>query len=751
VASKPSATSALTFPSPQVKESRAAQTTGLRDPHALAGSATRDYPNPRTETRPKVGLRADKPVKGGALVTHSKRAFNMARLVKSVGVRPHGVHDLPRVSWASWLGLLAVVSTNGCGTHANKLTTDTLSPDSVPDAATDGAVASTLDIRPRAAYVVPGGHMVFTAYSSNVVTTDVSWSVVESDGGQIDDVGSYTAPLTIPGASVTYHIQVKSKSDNALAKAAVEVSLPTYDSVSKACASEPMPSTGTTYYYCDCGTGSQDSCVHGDDSNPGTDPLLPRRTIADAAKRFASMAAYDTVALCQGGAFNSAGLLDLGSSHCASDLKTTCNELRDYQSPVFDGKGKKPQINASPGYVGSLFTSDGPGKGGIRFLNLRLLGDGKTTGGQGFFMYNAAHDLTMCNLEIEAFDVAINNNNNGPQGITSRIVVTGSKFTNNLTQGYLGGSSDSEISYSQFEGNGCDNTRDHAMYLSSDKEIRNLAAIGNHIHGQIGSVCHGGVFVGHLAVDGFLVEDNVVEIDAAANDPSGQCWGIGFGCATNPHSCYLRNAKIARNTIKNGGNMSLTVGNCPNCIIENNLIIQNWSSAVGIAVADAAARSGVDDVNTGNIIRNNTIWFGPKSLAGSTGIRVGIEGTGHVIANNIVYLGASSDGSTSNCFDYTLPVASYKFINNNDCYAQQGQNWEHSRGSLTKWVGYAAAQGLDFDSLSKTDDPGFTTNGTDFSLGSDSPVLGQGDAAHGASVDITGATRPKTPSIGAYE
>ncbi len=514
-----------------------------------------------------------------------------------------------------------------------------------------------------------------------------------------------------------------------------------------ACAAEPM--RGNVYYYCDCGTGAESGCVPGKDANDGTSPSSPKQTIGSAAKRFSSLQVNDTVALCKGGAFNSAGNLSIGSNRCSAGV--ACNDLREYTPTTFAGSAK-PIINNAAGEV-PLFSFMG-NKGGIRLLNLKLKGDGgkRGNGNHGFFFYRGAHDVTMCNLDMDAFSVAVYNESGKPtDATTSNIKLTGSLITNISAMGYLGGGNNDEISYNYWDGNGSSTTFDHTIYYSSVKELKNVRLIGNYVRGQYGPTCNGVPIVAHMAVDGLLVKDNVVDI--TASETTGGCWGIAFNNFTDaPEAIYHRHAIFSGNTIKNGGNMALTVTGCPGCVIENNLIVSETSLEMrGISVATGPARAAKgDDVNTGNIIRNNTIWYGPNSKAGGTGINVGFEGMGHVIANNTVTYSATSTGNNGpfKCYSYPLALASYAFIDNNHCESAASYFWEAERGKLAAWKTYSTDFGFDTSSISGN--PMFTAAGTNFTPTAGSPLIGRGNAARGSVLDMTAKTRSNPPAIGAF-
>ena len=543
-----------------------------------------------------------------------------------------------------------------------------------------------------------------------------------------------TAPTTTTGTTTTSTTTTATTSS-------------TYASVAAACAAAPRLS-GTVHYYCDCGTGAQSGCVAGNDANAGTEPLLPRRTIGNAATFLRSSAAVnDTVALCKGGAFNATGTLSIGSTRCTAG--TTCNDLREYTPTTFAGTAK-PIINNVAG-TAYLFTVSGS-LGGVRLLNLKLVGDHGAVGNRnrGFFFYKGAYDVSMCNLDMEGFDVAVYNESDA--GVNNRIKLTGSRFTNNRAMGYLGSGDNAEISYNYWDGNGSSTAFDHTIYLSGHRPIANVQIVGNYIHGQYGPTCLGGPLTVHGEYDGLVIDRNEIDIDAGANT-NGGCWGIALNSGGYAVPEYFRHTSITRNIIRNGGNIALSADNCPGCLIENNVIIQDWVygsgawALAGISVPAKTYRAG-DDVNTANIIRNNTIYFGPKATGGGTGITVKTQGTNHVIANNTVYYSATSAGQGVNCFAYPLALSSYAFINNNHCYSAAPYSWVATRGTLAAWRTYATSG---FDSASVTGNTLFTAVGTNFTPAAGSILIGRGDAAHGATRDITGKARPSPPAIGAYE
>jgi hypothetical protein len=295
----------------------------------------------------------------------------------------------------------------------------------------------------------------------------------------------------------------------------------------------------------------------------------------------------------------------------------------------------------------------------------------------------------------------------------------------------------------------------HTLYLSSAFEITNFNIVGNYIHGQHGSTCTGSAVEGHGEFNGLLFKNNYVSIDAAA--ATSGCWGIELDNATSAtYALYEKNLVVSGNTVIAGGNSGILIAGAPNLILENNVVIQNWPSggANGITIPGYAAKGTYGDlVSTATVTRNNTVWFGPNATGPSTGITVGIEGTNHILSNNTIS-SAQTSGSLS-CFNNSLPLTSYAFINNNHCYSSSVSNkWEATRGTLAAWQSYATSRGFDSASITGAD-PMFTAAGTNFRpVGGPLVAHGSNDPRYMSVLDITGTTRPiapAQPAIGAYE
>ena len=532
---------------------------------------------------------------------------------------------------------------------------------------------------------------------------------------------------------------------------------------------------GTSYYYCDCGTGADKNCVAGSDTNTGTSNA-PRKTIGDAITRYNSLTTSSptTFAFCKGGAFNVTSRIFMNNMLCPpgtigpNGITKTCTDFREYISPAFilsNASDAKPIINNMVGDNAYLFTFQQPNSGGVRFLNLKFQGDvaSLTLNTEGIFTFNGAHDITVGNVTIDSFALPFNINSGGANAVLNpNIKVTGNTITNSSSMAYLGGGPNAEVSYNYFDGNGSTNQLDHTIYLSGGYvNIPNMNVVGNYIHGQYGSTCNGVVLTVHGQYTDLALSNNTIDIDPSAF--SGGCYGLSVGDGGYPTAAIFQNVTISGNTINNGGNIAIGIAECSACVVNNNVITYNVNTSavttrpVGIMVPSSVSRLG-DQINTGTTITNNTIWVGSNAIGGVSGIQFKSEGTGYVVANNTVNYASTNPGliwGVPTCFDYPLPLASYTFINNNHCnFAATPYTWEATSGkSLTAWQTYSVSKG--FDSASVSAPAQFvnsTTSPYDFHP-TGSPLLGTGSPVYAptTATDITGTPWRTLPAIGAYE
>jgi len=522
--------------------------------------------------------------------------------------------------------------------------------------------------------------------------------------------------------------------------------------VAKSCADEPLNTKSTIHYVCDCGPGADRDCAPGNDANDGTKPSSPLRTYPRALSTFESLAAGDTLAFCKGGSFDASAGGTWVNTKCRAG--TPC-VVRDYNPPWASGDEGAPKLVSTADLLSLANGGDAEHEEGYRFLNLELDGAKKST---GVFVFNDVTDVTLCNVTIDGFAIAMNiQGSNNPQpgsdARNARISLRGSRIINNTNQGFLGACSDCVVEYNLFDKNGSDGSMfNHSIYLSGASDhkgayaAKNMRVAGNEIYrsSQKNGVCAGVPFVVHGQKEGLLIEDNTVKQDIGAATEG--CWGIAVDVGGYSGPEFFDRVTVRNNRVINAGSPSIGVTSCSNCVIENNLVIQGQSfRATGIVAPDKDRNPAKGDRPLDAVtIRNNVVYF--ASTSGGTGIQLGKEGTRHVIVNNAILSAATSNWS---CFDLNLAPTAY-YSDHNLCWAPaaRGGKWEANRGALSAW----RSTGLDVSSLSQ--DPKFKKPGvTDFDFAPDlgSPLIDAGDPKHFTPTDVTGKPRPTPPDIGAFQ
>jgi parallel beta-helix repeat protein len=465
---------------------------------------------------------------------------------------------------------------------------------------------------------------------------------------------------------------------------------------------------------------------------------------------FRAMAAGDTIAFCRGGRWTQDAEGQWYNFNCRAT--NTC-DVRDYSPPWGDGLQGRPAIVAAgrSRMFGFLNPSTAQHQEGYRVLNIDMNGSGSTSWAVG--IGDLTNDVTLCNVVIDSFNIAIQANP-GPQ----RFSLLGSRITNNTGFGVLYSGVDGIVSDNYFDNNGGPNGSGlkHTIYLNGEGASTFARITNNEIHRSSlsGGKCVGTVIVLHGQFSNLLIENNLID-STDGGGPGGGCWPIGLTNGGYPSPVWFRNTIIRGNRIYGVGTEGISISNCANCLIENNLIVANQPfDAFAIHVAASLHRtSPADDTTTAAIVRNNTIFFGAGSPSGNA-IMFGNEGSGHVVAgNSINFLGTNT--AAFKCFELGPPPGSFASWDFNQCwYPTAGSNarWTNAYSTLAAW---RTATGFDTNSIQVA--PQFTGAGVDatadFSLGPASPLTGAGNSAPGryAPTDITGKPRDAAPDIGAYE
>jgi hypothetical protein len=386
--------------------------------------------------------------------------------------------------------------------------------------------------------------------------------------------------------------------------------------------------------------------------------------------------------------------------------------------------------------------------------NLELRADASLNIDCGIFFYNDVDYVLLENLRINGYGIGVQCAGSNPPNppntdtLNEHITLRNSTITNNSNQGLLSGCSDFLIQGNTFDNNGFALAKfNHNIYLGAGQGAHDVVVWGNALHHSavINGKCAGVSLVAHGTWSNALVAYNRVEEDLGGVENG--CWGISFDDAYTLAESF-RGTVIRGNVVINVGNVAIGATSCPDCVIENNVIINEQSGfgVTGISVPDRVRDA--DDAKDDNVtIRNNSIYMG--SQAQGTGISITYEGSSHLVVSNIIeYEGSSSSWA---CMQTTgLTKSSFEAFDYNLCYfPNSGGSWEATAGALSVWTN---ATGLDSHSLVAS--PMFSSpGGPTYScvLQSGSHAVGTGHPTLSSPYDIVHIKRDDKPDIGAYE
>jgi hypothetical protein len=517
-----------------------------------------------------------------------------------------------------------------------------------------------------------------------------------------------------------------------------------------------------TYYVCDNQAGADAGCVPGDDSNNGTSPVTPWRTVDKALNTIQyNTPAGTTVLFARGGSFmRQQRYLRMADFSSTKDNPIVFDA---YTPSTWVSSSKLPIIFST--YSITLFDFQDGGEAdrdeGYVVRNLDLEGGGQAS--CGINMFNDVDYITMENLVINGCGTGLGIgsanavHNPGADGSNDNWILRNSTITNNLGMGFLGSGSDFIIENNLFDNNGFDGAMlNHNIYVGSH-DLSSNSVIRNNIlkHSAMdGGIASGVSLVVHGQTSGLIIENNTIQEDIGA--VAGGCYGIavdpgGYGIPESFPGTIIRG-----NRIINVGNIAIAATSCPDIIIENNIIIQEQPaiSFYGIKVPNQI-RGGSDAPDNHATIRNNSIYIS-TSVANTCGIYLGVEGTNHVVVSNAIHYlgsGAPANGGWS-CFDTTgLTAPSFAAFDNNVCdfpnVTPPNGRWEKTAGSLASW---RIATG--FDTNSQQADPKFISPGFpsyNLIIQQNSPCINSGNSTLSSLSDITGHLKGSMPDVGAYE
>jgi hypothetical protein len=498
-----------------------------------------------------------------------------------------------------------------------------------------------------------------------------------------------------------------------------------------ACAGTLEASSPAVYYFSDCQTGAAPNCVPGNNANAGTQPAAPKRNLDGFDLN--RLPAGTTLLFARGGAWANFRLR-------ISNLQVT-----PAAPLVFDAYGSGgPPLFQTPSGIAIEFGKyqDTNADGGYTLRNLRL--DGQGTADWGLWLRENLRYVTVDNVEITGFAIAIHAQSLPPHGVT-KVAIRNSTISRNRSMGVLGQFSDSVIEGNTFEANNFSGSVfNHAIYLSGSAHggrnnvVRNNAFVNN---SAVNGTCTGGNVTMHGQMDGLLIEGNVMTQAASAIT----CYGFSITPGYDTPE-WFRNVVVRGNTIVNLGGCAICAGAAPGIVVEDNVIVQTnptYQRAILIPanVKPGSAISAGDDQDTGAVVRNNSIFLA-RPNAHSVGVS-SLQGRNLQVVSNLVYLGAGDGGA---CFDHG-PLSSHAAFDNNLCYSAAGNGaWSTAHRTL------GAARSAGFDARGIGSDPrilGVPSGTTRWRcrLDAASPAL---NAGHAELSSVRARSRPR-PDIGACE
>jgi hypothetical protein len=496
--------------------------------------------------------------------------------------------------------------------------------------------------------------------------------------------------------------------------------------------------SATVYYVSDCQTGAVATCIPGNDTNPGTSIDAPWQTTARVGVAMGSLAAGDEIRFARGGAFANARLRVFNlNSRAATPI------VFDSYQPRWSTTVQKPILISTVDL--DLFNFEDSGNAdhdeGYVVRNLDLRGQGA---GTGVSIYNDADYITLDSLDISNFAIGVNCSDSNPAnpGSNARndyITLKNSTIKNNKAQGYLGGCNQVLIENNRFDNNGFSGTlpRNHNIYIGSNGS--NVTVRGNVLtRSAVGAgVCQGVALVVHNNQTGLIIENNTIDETTGAGPG---CYGIQVNPGNGGLAEAFRGTIIRGNKVINVGGNGIAVGACPDCVIENNVIVQQVPRTfIGITMPSENIETGIDAADNNLMVRNNSMYIA-GGTSDSVGIRVATYGSNHKVVSNLIYFGTGTNNAK--CFGNSgLTLANFMAFDNNLCYSAGPIAYSQTYTTL------AAAKSAGFDVHGFNIDPMLealpsASNGYSMKGKPGSPLLNNGHP--------TLSVVPAPANIGAY-
>lgn len=390
------------------------------------------------------------------------------------------------------------------------------------------------------------------------------------------------------------------------------------------------PPAANTYYFSDCQEGAAAGCQLGDNANPGTSASAPKRSLQGF--NINALPAGSRLLFARGGAWV------LPMTRLENPNVTPAEPL------VIDayGSGPAPLLRA-PNLSTAAFEFGGyqntSNDGGYTLRNLKI--DGMGSSPWAIWLRDNLRNVTLENLELTGFQIAIHSQAAAPHGITN-VVIRNNHIHRNAGMGILGQFTDSVLENNLFERNNFSgSTFNHAIYLSGAATGgRNIVIRGNRFmhNSVVNGVCLGGNVTFHGQMDNVLIENNRIE----QADSAGGCYGFSITAGYDTPEGFTRFV-VRGNTVLNLGNCSFCINSAPGIVVEDNYVFVShprYHAAVSISPSDGVG----DATDSGAVVRRNRACF--PNIGPSQSVTQ-VNSPGGEVSGNAMYRGA--EVNATNC------------------------------------------------------------------------------------------------------
>lgn len=362
-------------------------------------------------------------------------------------------------------------------------------------------------------------------------------------------------------------------------------------------------------HFSDCAQGAEPKCVPGNNSHSGTDPAAPRRDLQGLDIN--ALPAGSQLLFARGGAWS-------GFSLMLRNLNATPAQpiVLDSYAPAWGGSAR-PAFSTSAGsaLIFGLY-SDRVVDGGYTVRNLKF--DGRESAQWGIFIVGETRNITLDNLEISGFEIAIHFQNMGETGNTG-LTIRNNDLHHNRNMGILGDAHDlvvegNTIRENNYSGSGFN----HGLYLGGKARngvVRNNRFLNNSVKD---GVCTGGNLTVHGQWEGLLIENNLISVDKAAPG----CWGVSINDGYSTAE-FFRKVVVRGNEVVNT-ECAFCVRAAPGIVIENN-VIRSDQPSLPSGIVITAPNGTNDDPGVGAVVRNNAVCFSAANTT-SAPTRVSVAG-----------------------------------------------------------------------------------------------------------------------------